>query len=116
MNTWVALGILLAVIIGVNFAAALVTNGKCPKETYGTGEKQVKYFSSPLCVACWIQKPIIEKVMTEKGNEATLKEYDVDMCREEAAPHYIRGVPAFMVKDKIVYGLQEEETLKEIIR
>jgi len=113
MNAWGALGLLILVIIGVNFTSALMADGKCPKDVYGTGEKTVKYFSSPMCVACWIQKPIIKAVA---GEDVTIEEYDVDMCREAAAPHYVRGVPAFMVDGKIVYGLQEEDALRELIK
>jgi len=73
----------------------------------------IKYFSSPLCAACWIQKPIIESVVATE--DITIEEYDRDFCKEAAAPHYVRGVPSFMVNDQMVYGLQSEEALKEMI-
>jgi len=116
MRAWIAFGILVLVIFGVNFAGAILSGGSCPKNVYGTNnEKHIKYFSSPLCLACWAQKPIIEKMAAEKGDKFLLEEYDVDFCREAAAPNYIRGIPAFMINDTVVYGLQNEEELREMI-
>jgi len=112
MKAWVALGILVGLIILINFSGKLFS-GNCPEQMHGNGSKTVKYFSSPFCMACWAQKPIIEKVAAEEN--VTFEEYDVDFCREAAAPHYVRGVPSFMVNDTIKYGLQNEQQLKELI-
>jgi len=111
MKVWVALGALILVILTINYAGALFSD--CPKHVYGTADKKIKYFSSPLCVACWAQKPILEKVSAE--NNVSFEEYDADFCREAAAPHYIRGVPSFIINDTVVYGLQTEEELKRLI-
>ena len=85
----------------------------CPSKQYGNGSSVVKYFSSPFCLACWAQKPIIENVAATEN--VTFEEYDVDFCRDAAAPHYVRGVPAFKVGDTIKYGLQNEQQLKEMV-
>ncbi len=116
MRAWIAFGILVIIILTINYAGAIFSNGNCPKKVYGTNNANtIKYFSSPLCLACWIQKKEIETVTAEMGDKFLLEEYDADFCREAAAPHYIRGVPAFMKGDKITYGLQSEEALKEMI-
>lgn len=112
MRAWIAFGILVALIILVNFGPRLFSSG-CPSKTYGTGSETVKYFSSPFCLACWAQKPIVEKVAAEEN--VTFEEYDVDFCREAAAPQYVRGVPAFVLNDTIKYGLRSEEQLREMV-
>ena len=116
MRVWIALGILIMIVLAVNFAGAIVTNKNCPKDAYGSNNAtHIKYFSSPLCAACWVQKPIIQKLADEQGDKFLLEEYNADFCRDAAAPHYIRGVPGFMIDGRIVYGLQTEEALKEMI-
>lgn len=111
MRAWIAFGILVGLILLVNFGPLFLASG-CPSKTYGNGSV-VKYFSSPFCLACWAQKPIIERVAAAEN--VTFEEYDVDFCRDAAAPHYIRGVPAFKVGDTIKYGLQNEEQLREMV-
>ena len=111
MRVWIAVGLLVLVILAFNNIGRLFSS-ECPAHKYGNAEKTIKYFSSPLCVACWVQKPIIEKVAAE-GNLA-FEEYNSDFCQQAAAPHYVRGVPSFMVGDKLIYGLQNEEQLREM--
>lgn len=111
MRAWIAFGILVVLIVLVNFAPLLFASS-CPGKTYGNGTTVVKYFSSPLCLACWAQKPIIEKVAAEN---VSFEEYDVDFCRDAATPQYVRGVPAFIVNDNIKYGLRTEEQLREMV-
>ena len=112
MRAWIAFGILVALLILVNFAPYFLASG-CPGKTYGSGGTVIKYFSSPFCLACWTQKPIVETVAASEN--VTFEEYDVDFCREAAAPHYIRGVPAFKKDDTIKYGLRNEEQLREMV-
>lgn len=109
MRVWIAVGLLILVILAFNNMGRLFSPG-CPAKTYGTAEKHIRYFSSPLCLACWVQKPIIEKVAAE--GKISFEEYNADFCREAAAPHYVRGVPSFMIGDKLVYGMQNEEQLR----
>ncbi len=111
MKVWIALGALILVILTINYAGAFFSD--CPRHVYGTSEKKIKYFSSPLCLACWTQKPILEKVSSE--DNVSFEEYDVDFCREAASPHYVRGIPAFIVNNTVIYGLQTEEQLKGMI-
>ena len=110
MRAIIAFAALIAIIALISYAGAIV--GGCPDNKYGTGNKTIKYFSSPLCVACWTQKPIMERVALE--GELSFEEYNVDFCRDAAAPNYIRGVPAFMTNDKVYYGLQNEEQLRNL--
>ena len=115
MRVWIAFIALVLIILAINFSSAIFAT--CPNNIYGSNNKTyIKYFSSPLCIACWAQKPIIEKVAKEQGDAFLLEEYSVDFCREAAQPYVIRGVPAFLIKDKIIYGLQSEEALREIIK
>ncbi len=115
MRAWIAFAALIMIILAINFSSALFISD-CPKKTYGTNNAtRIKYFSSPLCFACWVQKPVIEKVAAEQGDKFMIEEYDADFCREAAAPQYVRGVPAFLANGKIKYGLQSEEQIKEMI-
>lgn len=111
MKVWIALVALILVILTINYAGAIFSD--CPKHVYGASEKKIKYFSSPLCIACWTQKPILEKVSAE--NDLAFEEYDMDFCRGAAAPLYVKGVPAFIVNNTIIYGLQKEEQLKRMM-
>ncbi len=116
MRVWIALGILITVILAVNLVTSVFTDKNCPKNVYGTNNTTyIKYFSSPLCFACWLQKPVIEHLAAEKGDRFLLEEYDSDFCRDVAAPHYIRGVPAFLKNDTVIYGLQSEKELGDMI-
>jgi predicted DsbA family dithiol-disulfide isomerase len=109
MRVWIAAGLLILVILAFSNVGRLFST-ECPAHKYGNGEKTIKYFSSPLCVACWVQKPIIEKVAAEE--KLSFEDYNADFCREAAAPHYVRGVPSFLVGDRLIYGLQNEEQLR----
>lgn len=112
MRAWIAFVILITVILSIQYLPAAFGSG-CPKNTYGAGEKTVKYFSSPLCVACWMQKPIIEKVAADANIK--FEEYDADFCQQAAAPNYVKGVPAFIYEDKMSYGLHDEDALRKVI-
>ncbi len=113
MRAWIAFAILVSIIIGVNIATGALSSQNCPANIYGSSDKHIKFFSSPLCVACWVQKPIVEKIAAE--GKVTFEEYNVDFCRDAAAPHYIRGIPSFIVNSTVVYGLQTEEQLRELV-
>ncbi len=113
MRVWIAVGLLILVILAFNNMGRLFSTD-CPTKVYGTAEKHVKYFSSPFCVACWVQKPIVEKIAAE--GKVAFEEYNSDFCQEAAAPHYVRGVPSFLIDGKLTYGLQNEEQLKELTK
>ena len=113
MRVWIAVGLLVLVILAFNNIGRLFSS-ECPAHKYGNAEKTIKYFSSPLCVACWVQKPIVEKIAAEE--KVSFEEYNVDFCREAAAPQYVRGVPSFLINDTLFYGLQTEEQLKELTK
>ncbi len=113
MKVWLAFGILVLIILTIQYLPALFAQDNCPKDVYGNGSITVKYFSSPFCAACWLQKGTLKKTAIE--NNFMVEEYDADFCREAAAPHYIRGVPAFLVNDTITYGLQDEASLKRMV-
>ncbi len=113
MRVWLAIGLLILVIFAFNNIGRLFSSD-CPAKTYGTAEKHIKFFSSPFCVACWVQKPIVEKLAAE--GKVAFEEYDADFCREAAAPHYVRGVPSFIINDTVFYGLRTEEQLRELIK
>jgi len=116
MRVWIALGLLIGLIFGVQFVVAVFANANCPAKTYGSNNATViKYFSSPLCTACWVQKPILENFAAEYGDEMMIEEYNADYCRDAAAPHIVQGVPAFLVDGKLIYGLQNKEALEEMI-
>ena len=111
MNTYLALGTLFALLLAATYVPALLA-GECPSAKYGANsDNTIKYFSSPFCIACWTQKPIIEKLAKEHGDSFLLEEYDADFCRQFAAPHPIFGVPSYLVNGTMVYGAQTEETL-----
>jgi len=115
MKPWLAVTLLIFALLALQYAPrAFATN--CPTHTYGTNNKTlIKYFSSPLCIACWSQKSLIEHLASTHGNRFLLEEYDADLCKESAAPHVILGVPAFIINDTVIYGAQNEEQLLMVI-
>jgi len=116
MKGLIAFVILILVIVLITYADRFFGTN-CPKETMGNQSATitVKYFSSPFCIACWAQKPELAKLVNEHGQRFSLEEYDVDFCRDAAAPHYVRGVPSFIIEDKLIYGLQSKEQLEQYI-
>lgn len=116
MKGLIAFVILIIVIVLITYADSFFGTN-CPKETMGNQSAAitVKYFSSPFCIACWRQKPILTELFAENGNKFYLEEYDVDFCRDAAAPHYVTGVPSFIIEDKLIYGLQSKEQLEHNI-
>lgn len=114
-TVWWAAGGLVVLVAGLTYLPALFA-ADCPSKTYGSNNKTlIKYFSSPFCVSCWVQKPIIEKLANESGTQFLLEEYDVDACRGASKPHYIKGVPSFIINDTLLYGVQSEDALKREI-
>lgn len=117
MKALIALAILVGVVLIITYADNFIGAGQCPKSIMGNSNASVKikYFSSPLCIACWKQKTILTELSKEQGTKFYLEEYDVDFCRDAAAPHYIKAIPAFILDDRVLYGLQQKEQLESYI-
>jgi len=111
MNWWAALIGLVGIVVLFDSASAFLPSD-CNATTYGNGPATITYFSSPLCVACWTQKATIKDTVALEGNNLTINEYNVDLCAHKAAPHAIRGVPAFIANDRVVYGYQDARALR----
>ncbi len=114
-KTLLAVGLLVILTLGLTYAPKLLAP-KCPGNAYGTNNSNyAKYFSSPFCVSCWTQKPILEKLGAERGKEYLMEEFDADWCRNFASPYFIQGVPSFIINNTIVYGVQSQETLERLM-
>ena len=117
MRALIAFAILVGIVLIITYADTFMGANQCPKNTMGNASSivKIKYFSSPFCIACWKQKTILTELFAEQGNKFYLEEYDVDFCKEAAAPHYIKAIPAFIIGDKVLYGLQPKEQLEKYI-
>lgn len=105
-------------LFAVLSAGALATNllaPECPGKTMGEGKIVIKYFSSPFCVACWAQKPVLEEFAADHGSEVRIEEYTAEFCGHAAAPHVVRGVPSFVINDTMILGGLPRESLEQVI-
>ena len=53
-----------------------------------------------LCVYCWLEAPIIEKMVAKYGNDFNIQYFDVYDCREKLSSYAIRGTPTFILQVK----------------
>lgn len=114
MNFWLALSLLVGLVLVLTFLPAILAVS-CPSRTYGNGSSVIKYFSSPLCVACWYQTPELETFAKKYSDKFRVEEYDSDFCSEHAAPNRIMGTPSFIFNDTVSYGFKTSEQLAELV-
>ena len=94
--------IIVLAIITINAGAILNNDGydkkQCPFVVLGNKEAalKIKYFETPYCFYCWLEKPILERLVQNKGSIFHLEKYDLRYCKEEANKYNIRGVPSFV--------------------
>jgi hypothetical protein len=93
----------------------------CPHKIEGNPDAslQISYFESVFCFACWLEKPVLEKLITEKGNEFALLRFDSDDCREHMLTSGLVGVPSWVFNQSgnvtKAYGFLSEEQLASVI-
>jgi thiol-disulfide isomerase/thioredoxin len=79
----------------------------------------IKYFETPYCVWCWIEKPALDRLAENKGSLLRLERYDMRYCRNEADKYGIVGVPSFVFitaeKTGAYYGYIPEKRLNEVV-
>lgn len=119
--------IIVLAIITINAGAILNNDGydktKCPFVVFGNKESdlKIKYFETPYCFYCWLEKPILERLVQDKGDIFHLEKYDLRYCKEEANKYNIRGVPSFVfginnqTKEYTTYGFIPEDKLNSIV-
>ena len=101
--------IIVLAIITINAGTILNNDGydkkQCPFVVLGNKDAnlKIKYFETPYCFYCWVEKPILEKLVKNKGNVFNIEKYDFRYCTEEASKYNIHGVPSFVfgIKNKI---------------
>lgn len=118
--TWLAfIAILLLLFSGI-FG---VSKQSCPSSIKGNPDSnlRINYFSSPICFTCYLEAPILKKIIAEHGDRLSIQEYDVRHCKGDAASMGIIGVPGFTFMNKedkkmIVFnGYLPEVNLRKII-
>ncbi|RJQ22093.1 thioredoxin [Candidatus Woesearchaeota archaeon] len=116
MHFFLAFGLLIALVLALTYLPAIAA-AECPSRTYGSNSSNtITYFSSPLCVACWGQKPALEELARTHGNTFLIEEYNADFCAFAAAPNRIMGTPSFIINGTVLYGYQSAERLARVIQ
>ena len=111
--------IIILAIITINAGAILNNDGydktKCPFVIFGNkdADLKIKYFETPYCFYCWLEKPILERLVQNKGSVFHIEKYDLRYCKEEANKYNIRGVPSFVFAVKNNDDVQKDAVPKE---
>ena len=117
------LGIIVVAIILVN--ASLLTQDKglqeCPRDVTGPVDAplKIKVFDSPYCFYCQMEKPALEKIVSEHSDAVRIEHYDVRYCKDAASEYGITMTPGhvFNVKQgqKVQLGLLTKEQFESVI-
>ncbi len=94
------------------------TPHKGSRKRIQSGEKTVLYFYTPLCGACKVQGPIIERV--KKCHSNAVFKIDASRNREAAIAYGVMGVPfiAFIENCTIVkatVGVESESAIRKFL-
>ncbi len=95
----------------------------CPYKVEGNlnATLVIKYIDSPYCFWCWIEEPILKKLVATKGNSFKLERYDIRYCTDIVRKYGFAGTPSFVfsfgdgIKEFIHSGFIDEQGLNRII-
>ena len=109
------------VIFGEITGAAVTEVKGCPESVQGNNESvlKIKYFHSPYCVWCWLEEPILKKLIKEKGNLFSIEKYDIRFC-SEAKKYGFTKTPSFVfifnnTEEFLYQGFADESYLTNLI-
>ncbi len=116
--------LIILVIVFVNIGRIMtsgVNKKECPNKVEGNPEAdfKIRYFESPFCFYCWIEEPILKRLVEEKGKLFSLEKYDVRYCQEQVKKYKVIGIPTFVFvkgeKEEVYPGFISERNLREIL-
>lgn len=95
----------------------------CPYEVEGNNASDfvIKYVDSPYCFWCWLEEPILKKLVIEKGNSFRLERYDINKCTEIVKKYGFSGTPSFVfsleneTKEYTHFGFIDEDKFFKLI-
>lgn len=109
--TWIA--VIVVVLFSIKFVSSSFRGilmessgrGGCPYKVEGNVNASftIKYIDSPYCFWCWLEEPILERLVAAKGNSFKLEKYDIRYCDDIVDKYRFSGTPSF------VFGLEGEE-------
>ena len=122
-NFYLVLGwvfVLLFFLILFQLKQGVIGSKECPDKVEGSNTSlTIKYFYSPFCIYCWIEKPILKDIVKEKGSLFTLEHYDTRYCKDAVYQYQIIGIPSFIFaakeKEYGLVGYLPKEKLNEVI-
>lgn len=109
MKFWIA----LIIVSGVVLALSLFSTSAeaCKAVEHGKGEAKVILVSQPGCKYCEQQWKILSGI----ENELPYKIEEIDInCAQAKTGKFVQGTPAFIIGDKVEYGVKSAEELKAL--
>jgi len=109
MKFWIA----LIIVGGVVLALSLFSTSAeaCTAIEHGTGETKVVLVSQPGCKYCEEQWKILSGIESELPYK--IEEIDIN-CAQAKTGKFVQGTPAFIIGDKVEYGVKSAEELKAL--
>jgi thiol-disulfide isomerase/thioredoxin len=114
--------VLIILFITTNFSLG-ADRKTCPYEVEGNldADLVIKYIDSPYCVYCWLEEPILNRLVETKGDSFRLERYDIRYCNEIVEKYRFSGTPSFVfsmedgTKEFLHYGFIGEKDLSNVI-
>jgi glutaredoxin len=109
MKFWIA----LIIVGGVVLALSLFSTSAeaCTAIEHGKGETKVVMVTQPGCKYCEQQAQILAGIEGELSYK--LEEIDIN-CAQAKTGKFVQGTPAFIIGDKVEYGVKSAEELKAL--
>ena len=102
-KTGIYIIIILAAIVLIYMIQAVnpsehIDRTKCPYEEEGnlSADFVIKYVDSPFCVWCWLEEPVLKKMVKTKGDSFKLERYDIRHCTSLVRKYGFSGTPSFV--------------------
>lgn len=109
MKFWIALIIVAGVVLALSLFST--TTEACTAIEHGKGDTKVVMVSQPGCKYCEQQWKILSGI----ENELPYKIEEIDInCAQAKTGKFVQGTPAFIIGDKVEYGVKSAEELKAL--
>lgn len=112
--------VIMGLILLINLKSGNIGSKECPEKAEGNADAnlKIKYFGNKFCVYCWVEQPIIDKAVKEKGNSFSIEYYDNRHCGNFKSYGFL-GIPGFVFENKEgmqrFQGYMGEEDFNKII-